>query len=148
MRFKFFGLALAMALVASSAGAVLVEDFECAAWPCTGWISRSGVGGSVSAAAAHDGLQGWIDTGGWYCKTSGPGFPVAVGPGAPIISMWTRFVGASGRTDFGFAGGAAGCKSFVSAPNTGDIRFQDNPGFGFVEGTFTPFAHVAARASR
>lgn len=145
MRFKFVGLALAMALVASDASAVLVEDFECATWPCTGWVLRSGGGGgSVGAAAVHDGLKGLVTTNSsWYCKSSGPGFPAAVGAGAPVLSMWTRHVGTAGRTYFCFAGSAAGAKCFVSAPNTGDIRFQDNGGFGFVEGTAAPFTHVA-----
>jgi hypothetical protein len=50
--------------------------------------------------------------------------------------------GSSGRTYIGFAASAVGAKSFVLAPNTGDIRFQDNPGFGYTELTVAPFSFV------
>ena len=35
-------------------------------------------------------------------------------------------------------------KSFVFAPNTGDIRFQDNPGYGFVELSTLPLSLTGA----
>jgi hypothetical protein len=52
------------------------------------------------------------------------------------ISAWIKFdsfVVDGGRAYFGFGSSPAGTLSFVLAPNTGDIRFQENPNYGFVE---------------
>jgi hypothetical protein len=52
--------------------------------------------------------------------------------------------GNTGRIYLGFSATASGAKSFVYAPNTGDIRFQDNATWGYTEMNSTPTTFLAA----
>ncbi len=117
---------------------VILDDFEMG-WPTGTWVSVDG-GGSTSAAAAHDGSFGLTDPG-WHYQSG----PVLFNTPGDILSFWGNMPSGGGRIYLGFGGSAAGCKSFVLAPNTTDIRFQDNPSFGFTELTVQPFTFTAGR---
>jgi hypothetical protein len=112
-----------------------VEDFESGAWPASGWTSVLG-GGTVSASFAHDGSFGVRDPD-WHYKSS----PTVLADTGSVLSAWTR--GGTGRVYIGFDASGAGAKSFVLAPNTGDIRFQENASYGYVELTSTAFSFTA-----
>jgi len=113
----------------------VVEGFESGVWPAAGWTGGTA---TVTTTAAHDGSYGVQDPD-WPYRTSG----VTVGAVGELLTVWTR--GGTGRFYFGFAASAGGCKSFVAAPNTGDIRFQDNAGWGFTELTSVAQTFVAGR---
>ncbi|HCH66246.1 MAG TPA: hypothetical protein DFR83_25810, partial [Deltaproteobacteria bacterium] len=66
-----------------------------------------------------------INDPGWYYNTEEV---LAVGD---TVGMWVR--SGSGRVYLGFDSDGSGTKSFVLAANTGDIRFQDNPSYGYTE---------------
>ena len=113
------GLALA-----SAAQANVIEDFE------SGSLAAyaNSASGTLSAASAHDGTLGLgTSNGGWLYRTD------ALVSEGDTLSVWVMFGGLSGRAYFGFGTTAGGTQSFVLAPNTGDIRFQNNPGFNFDE---------------
>ena len=124
---------------ASGPTCTTIEGFEAGAWPVAPWTVQA-AGGTASGAAAHDGAFGLVDPG-WHYETA-----TTVGlPGDRLI-VWARDdAGGAGRIYFGFDATAAGCKSFVFAPNTGDIRFQDNATYGFTELMTTPFTATPAR---
>jgi hypothetical protein len=48
-----------------------------------------------------------------------------------------------GRFYFGFDADASGCRSFVMAPNSSDIRFQNNLGYAYEELTTTTQDFIA-----
>ncbi len=110
----------------------VLEGFESGVWPAPGW-SGSTVG-TVSAASAHDGTYGIRDPAAsaylapWSYRTD-----VSVGTVGDRITAWARPGPGTGRAYIGFAASASGCKSFVAATNSPDIRFQDNPDWDFVE---------------
>lgn len=120
---------LAIALtVGSTAQALLIEDFETGNFG-PGWVLQSSGGGeSVSAAGAHDGSLGVTGGGGWYYRAD-----VDINLG-DSLSAWFKTNGSdNGRFYLGFGADATGASSFVAAPNTGDIRFQNNLGYDFEE---------------
>jgi len=117
-----------------SGGCTVVEGFESGVWPAPGW---SGGSGTVTPAAAHDGSYGIWDPE-WSYRTD-----VSVGSVGDRITVWVRPGG--GRAYIGFAASSGGCKSFVAAPNTGDIRFQDNAGWGFIELSTSGQSFVSGR---
>ncbi|MBI5490009.1 MAG: putative metal-binding motif-containing protein [Deltaproteobacteria bacterium] len=100
----------------------VVEGFEAGYWPAPGW---SGGIGTVGTGMAHDGSYGIQDPD-WPYRTD-----VVFGNAGDRMTAWVR--PGDGRAYIGFAASAGGCKSFVAAPNTTDIRFQDNAGWGFEE---------------
>jgi len=102
-----------------------LEGFEAGTWPVSPWVSAGSGGGTVSGAAAHDGSYGITDPD-WYYETA-----TTLGSTGDLLRAWVR--GGTGRSYVGFAASASGCKSFVVAQNTGDIRFQENAGFGYSE---------------
>ena len=117
-------LVILAVLFAGSANAAIIEDFETGGFGAD-WVTVD-VGGSVNTSAAHDGSYGFTDPG-WAYYTGADG---VVSEGS-ILSAW--FQAGTGRFYLGFDSDSSGSKSFVGAPNTGDIRFQDNPNYGFVE---------------
>ena len=125
MNIHAVALALLAAFVFSSnVNATVIEDFE---GGIAGYANNAS--GTLSAAHAHDGSFGLgTDAGEWIYRTD------SLVSAGDTLSVWIQFADTSeGRAYFGFGTGAGGTQSFVLAPNTGDIRFQDNFGFGFSE---------------
>ena len=108
------------------------ETFETTGWPYLGWTSTSG--GPATGSVTAEGFYGsyslldpeWI----YYDAT------YAIEPGTIITGTMRP---GTGRLYLGFDSDSAGTRSFVLAPNTGDIRFQDNPGYSYTELTTTVF---------
>lgn len=118
---------LALALtVGSTAQALLIEDFETGGFG-SDWVLQSGGGETVSAAGAHDGSFGVTGDGGWYSRTD-----VDINLG-DSLSAWFKTSTSGGRFYLGFGADDTGASSFVASPNTGDIRFQNNPGYSYDE---------------
>jgi len=102
----------------------VIEGFEAGTWPEYPWDG----GGIVGEEFAHDGVYGYTGEEFWSYRTD-----IQVGKPGDLLSMWTRTsADGEGRMYLGFDADAAGARSFVIAPNTGDIRFQDNPAYDFV----------------
>ncbi len=101
----------------------IIDDFETGSWPYAPWLVET-AGGSVTTAAAHDGTYGLQDPD-WHYRTD-----VTVGAAGDRLRMWVR-AASSGRAYFGFGATASGAKSFVLAPNTTSILFQNNSGYGY-----------------
>jgi hypothetical protein len=102
-------------------------DFEEGFWPLPGW--------EVIAAGGEVTFEGyWGDFSlvdpNWHWS---PGIGSAT-PGT-IISGTLK---PGERAYIGFDSSAGGTKSLVVAPNTGDIRFQDNPDYGYTELNIVP----------
>lgn len=114
----------------------VVEGFEAGTWPVSPWTAVT-AGGSVSTTAAHDGTYGITDPE-WHYRIS-----PTTGAIGERIRAWVR--PGSGRAYIGFAASSGGARSFVVAPNTGDIRFQDNPGWAYTELTTTLTTITAGR---
>ena len=112
-------------LFAGSVNAGIIEGFESGSFGSE-WVNISDGFGSVNSSAAHDGNFGVTDPG-WSYYTGADG-QVSEGDS---ISAW--FQAGSGRFYLGFDADGSGGDSFVAATNTGDVRFQENPGYGFVE---------------
>lgn len=129
---KLFAAGLLLAGTVTAQAAVL-EDFETGGFAPAWTIS----GGSpvVSGAGAFEGAFG-VSAGdeAWAHRTDAA-VNLAVGS---RLSAWTRAVGDGGRFYLGFDADAAGASSFVVAWNSGDIRFQNNPVYGFDELNFLP----------
>jgi hypothetical protein len=102
-----------------------VEDFEGGVWPATGWTAVSGASGTI-VTAVHEGSYALQDVY-WHYNTS-----VSVVTG-DILGAWIYATTSSGRAYLGFDSSASGTRSFVVAPNTGDIRFQQNASYGYSE---------------
>lgn len=122
--------ALAMTAAHAHAGFQVIEDFEDGNISEYNTVSGS-ISTNVSGSLAHDGSFGLgVQGGGWIYRDDAA---VQVSQG-DTISAWVMFddvVG--GRAYFGFGSSAAGTLSFVLAPNSGDIRFQENASYGFNE---------------
>jgi len=102
-----------------------VEGFErTAAWPWTPWALSSGSSyGSVSAACAHDGGQGFGDggaSGAFYYRND-----VSAGNAGQRLSAWVN-PGSSGSVAIGFGSHTAGGYSLVAAPGASRLVIQDN----------------------
>ena len=110
----------------------VLEDFEAGLWPATGW-TPVGTNNGLVTTTAYEGSYALYDSS-WAYNDG-----VSVGSGT-IIGMWVYVPTANGRVYLGFDSTAGGTRSFVVAPNTGDIRFQTNVGYAYVEGTVAPTA--------
>ncbi|MDZ7802600.1 PEP-CTERM sorting domain-containing protein [Thiohalophilus sp.] len=120
-------------LVLTSARAVIIDDFEdgnITEYSSTGTsLAATGIVDGSHAQAGSFGLGMGTDLGlqnDWLYRTD-----ISISEGN-VLSSWVRF-GNSGRAYLGFGADANGTQSFVLAPNTEDIRFQDNFGYGFSE---------------
>jgi hypothetical protein len=121
------GSAALVVLVVNRMPCVEVEGFEEGPWPAEGWVAAAESGGTLQPSSAHDGSMGSQDVP-WHYRTD---LSVAV---RTRLGAWVRADRAgAGRFYLGFDATAAGCKSLVLAFNTDDIRFHDNPGFGYTE---------------
>jgi hypothetical protein len=109
-----------------TAQAAVLEDFETGAF-APAWTFVGGTP-TVSGAGAFEGAFGVADGGGAWAYRTDAAANLGVGS---HLSAWTR--GGGGRFYLGFDADAGGASSFVVAWNTGDIRFQNNPGYGFNE---------------
>lgn len=120
-------------LVLASARAVIIDDFEdgdLSEYTSTGTspVNTGMIDGSHAQAGSF-GLGMGSDLGldnQWLYRTD-----IAISEG-DVLSSWINF-GTSGRAYLGFGAGAAGTQSFVLAPNTGEILFQNNFGYGFAD---------------
>ncbi len=103
----------------------LIESFE-TPWPNSNWaFRRSGGVGTRDSTLAQDGSFSLFDMA-WYYNGN-----VTVGNAGDKLSWWVFTNG--GRAYLGFDADPNRSRSFVVARNTGDIRFQDNPNYGFTE---------------
>jgi hypothetical protein len=121
-------LAVLWSMAGQLQAGVIIEDFE------DGNISEytvvgAGLGDTVSGAYAHDGSFGLgTDSLNWLYRNDAP---VQLSRG-DTFSAWIEFANLTeGRAYFGFGSSSAGTLSFVLAPNTGEILFQENAAFGF-----------------
>jgi hypothetical protein len=138
MKSAFLTLASAgaIALVAAvPAQAVVIESFDSgsygAAWTLDGTPT-------ITAGAAHDGAFGVEDNNfAWAYRTD-----VTVNNG-DTLSAWVRPGGS--RFYLGFGASAGGASSFVIAPNTGELIFQNNVGYGFSNTTATGFSFTQGK---
>ena len=101
-----------------------LETFEDGVWPVSGWTSAGSGIGTISTSAAYSGTYSLFDPE-WYYNTD-----VGVFPG-DVMSAYVNV--STGRTYLGFDADVDGAKSFVIAPNSTDIRFQRNKGYGYEE---------------
>lgn len=119
-------------------GCTVVESFE--SGTLSAW-KNSSTGGvpTFSSTSAHDGSKGVNSSAasGWFYRTT-----PSVGKAGDRIFAWVR--GTGGRVYLGFSASSAGAKSFVIAPNTGDIRFQDNVGWAYKELTTKATSFIAS----
>jgi hypothetical protein len=122
-----------------SAVLTTIEGFESGNLSAYTFVSSCS-GPAVVGSPVHDGSFALSATSCWIFRNDAA---VQVAQG-DTLSAWVRFVGSSdGRAYFGFGASAAGTLSFVLAGNTGDIRFQENPGYGLTELDTSPQAFVA-----
>lgn len=134
MKFATIATTAALLLTGSVASATVFEDFETGGF-APAWTLYSGGAAAIGPAGAHTGSFGVTDgNSGWYYRTD-----LATGTGT-TLSAWTR--GGSGRFYLGFGADAGGASSFVVAFNTGDVRFQNNPSYGFSELNVLPLSLV------
>jgi hypothetical protein len=101
-----------------------LEDFEGGVWTAPGWDLVSS-GGTISTEAYEGSYS--VEDPGWHWHTE----YVWGEPGAVLEAA--IYAGGLGRAYLGFSANDDGCRSFVVAPNTGDIRFQQNDGYGYAE---------------
>ena len=123
----------AIALTAAvPAQAVVIESFDSGSYGAAWTVN---VTPTITAGAAHDGAFGVADNNAaWAYRTD-----VTVNTG-DTLSAWVR--PGSGRFYLGFGASAGGASSFVIAPNTGDIGFQNNPGYFFNSLNTSSFSFV------
>lgn len=99
-----------------------IETFDTGTWPWSPWVTHAS-GGSISTVA-HDGPRSVSDPG-WHYRTD-----VSVGTVGDRLEAWVRSTSStSGRVYLSFDASATGARSFVVGPNTGEMLFQDNPGY-------------------
>jgi hypothetical protein len=95
--------------------------------------------GVVSPAAAHSGAQGLslpspILNAGWYRRSD-----VNLGLAGDRVSQWVRITDRNSRAYLGFSASATGAYALAVAPNTGELIFQRNPGYDFIDVVAIPF---------
>jgi hypothetical protein len=108
-----------------SSSPTIIEDFETGTWPWSPWVVNAS-GGTVSSTAAHDGSRG-IYNPGWHYRTDVT-FGSTIGQ---KLAWWVSFSSTTGRAYLGFASSSSGTRSFVVAPNTTNLIFQNNVSYGF-----------------
>lgn len=115
------------------ANAAVIESFESGAFD-PAWV---GSHGSVRTSFAHDGIYGGDTGNAWYYRTDAAA-ALAVGD---TLSAWVN-VHSGGRFYLGFGADASGASSFDLAPNTSQLLFQNNDGYGFSTVTSTPYRFI------
>lgn len=122
-------IAILLSFVAAQAGATVIENFDDGDISNYTFVNGSGATPTASASAAHDGAFGLAATNNWWAYRDDA--PVQLTQG-DTFSAWIQFNDlANGRAYFGFGASAAGTLSFVLAPNTGQILFQENASYSF-----------------
>ena len=114
----------------TAANAAVIEGFEGGAFN-PAWV---GSGGTVRTSFAHDGIYGGDTNSSWLYRTDAAA-ALAVGD---TLSAWVN-VQSNGRFYLGFGANASGTSSFDLAPNTSQLLFQNNDGYGFSNVTSTPY---------
>ena len=97
---------------------------------------------TVSTLTPHDGVYGLRVDGEWIYRADEA---VRLSRG-DTFSAWIMFDDiVAGRAYLGFGASAAGTLSFVLAPNTGTLIFQENNGFGFRDIGFATQTYLVDR---
>ena len=110
--------------ISMSANAAFIENFDSASFG-TEWI---GSGATSSSAYAHDGDFGVTTNGNWYYRDD---VDAQIQAGDTLTAWFKTAEPRDGRFYLGFGADTTGARSFVPAPNTNQIIFQDNLGFGY-----------------
>jgi hypothetical protein len=97
-----------------------LDSFEGGEWPGPQWTEMEG-GGSISTDPVYFGSYAVTDPG-WSISRMAVDI-------SDTVEGWFYLGG--GRSHLGFDSSEAGTKSFVLAPNTGQILFERNEDFGF-----------------
>jgi len=121
-----------------------IENFEVGPWPIAPWTLAAGgtAYGSLTAACAHDGANGFSDgglgggQGDWYVRTD-----VSVGAPGQKLSMWfkTPATASTGAILLGFGSTATKTWSVYAAPFSGFFYLISNPTYA----TYTSLASAA-----
>jgi hypothetical protein len=128
--------AISLVAVAVPAQAAVIESFDTGSYGAA-WTIFGGTP-SITAGAAHDGAFGVADNNGaWAYRTD-----VTVNNG-DTLSAWVR--PGVGRFYLGFGASAAGASSFVIAPNTGQLLFQNNVGYNFANTSSSSFSFTQGK---
>ncbi len=133
-RWAILSAAIASFASGTVANAAVIESFESGAFD-PAWVAHGVSHGSVSTSFAHDGIYGGNTGGTWYYRTDAAA-ALAVGD---TLSAWVN-VQSGGRFYLGFGADASGASSFDLAPNSSQLLFQNNNGYGFATVTSTPFS--------
>lgn len=120
-------------MVAPAASAAVIEDFETGSFG-PAWTSTGG-SPTVTTEAARDGNFGVSTTNEAWLYRNDAAASIDLGS---VLSAWVRPTG--GRFYLGFAADNTGANSFVVAPNTGQLLFQNNENFGFSNVVGTNFS--------
>lgn len=121
---KLVASGILVTAMSMSANAAFIENFDSGSFG-TEWV---GAGATVSGAYAHDGGFGATTNSSWYYRDDADAQIQA----GDTLSAWFKTDGSrDGRFYLGFGADTAGANSFVSAPNTSQVLFQDNSGFGY-----------------
>ncbi|MBC7505665.1 MAG: PEP-CTERM sorting domain-containing protein [Sandarakinorhabdus sp.] len=137
-----FVVAASFPMISGSVSAAVIEDFETGGYG-SAWISNGGNALTFNAGAAHDGSFGATGAGSepeWAYRTDAAS---SIASGS-VLSAWARNDN-GGRFYLGFAADSTGANSFVLAPNTGQLLFQNNEGYGFANATSTGFSFVTGQ---
>ena len=129
-------LILVAALVfGQMAVAATLDDFNDGLDPA--WLTAHPGSSFTSSAAAFEGARGLRTDGDWFYRTD----PAAQLDDTSILSTYFRFSSA-GRVYLGFNASASGAESLVAASNTGQLMFQENPSYNYVDRQSTAFSFV------
>lgn len=132
MKKKFLvGLAVSICIIIGGiANATVIENFDDGDISNYSFISAANGAGdlpSVTSTASHDGPFGLEVRNEWWMYRDDMAVQLSQGD---VFSAWISFNDiADARAYFGFGASALGTLSFVLAPNTGEILFQENAGF-------------------
>jgi len=124
-----------------------IETFDVGTWPISPWtLAATGIAyGSLTAACAHDGVNGFTETGGgagnapadWYYRTT----PTVGNPGQKL-SMWIKTPAViGGRAYLGAGATANGAVALTAGLNSGNLLFQA------VTGGYAAYAQVGTPAA-
>ncbi len=122
-----------------------VETFDSGAWPIAPWTAAGAAYGSLTAACAHNGAQGFSSTTGgngpglWYYRTD-----VTVGNQGDKLSMWFQTPSTAGLGLFllGFGSTATGGWSLAAQTTSGPGATANNLYF-FTNGTWSTYTTLA-----
>jgi hypothetical protein len=121
----------AIVVPTSATAATVIENFDSGSLSPQ-WVRVGNGNINIGAQAAHDGARGSVNAQNWYYRTD-------LAPTGEY-SAWVRALG--GRAYLGFGSDATGTSSFVLAPNSNQLLFQDNAGYNFSPLASSSFSFV------